>query len=156
MVTWSCLDFLFAQLPTSIFLAWSLTAGSPSKTMCAVLSLVSLKELVFWGWWSVSLWTPLCYFVVTMLLNSSPNLWVLFNGVGCRLWNFHLHRSPAPGVFGGRASHKLSCRCVINIMLLHCVCCTRLILTRIIVYSVRYYLPLSEFDIPELRLQLIH
>ena len=33
--------------------------------MCAELSLVSLKELVFWGWWSVSLWTPLCYFVAT-------------------------------------------------------------------------------------------
>ena len=33
----------FGQVPTSIFLLWSLTAGSPSKTMCAVLSLVSLK-----------------------------------------------------------------------------------------------------------------
>ena len=64
MVTWSCLRFPFALISTSIFLAWSLTAGSPSKTMCLVLSLVSLKELVFWGWWSVSLWTPLCCFVV--------------------------------------------------------------------------------------------
>ena len=69
-VTWSCLGFPFALVPTSIFLAWSLTAGSPSKTMCAVLSLVSLKELAFWGWWSVSLWTPLCCFVATMHLFS--------------------------------------------------------------------------------------
>ena len=27
-----------------------LTAGSSSNTMCVVLSPVSLKELVFWGW----------------------------------------------------------------------------------------------------------
>ena len=41
MVTWSCLGFPFAQVPTSIFLVWNLTAGSPSKTMCMVLSPVS-------------------------------------------------------------------------------------------------------------------
>ena len=62
MVTWSCLGFSFALVPTSIFFAWCLT-GSISKTMWPVLSLVSLKELIFWGWWSVSLWTPLCCFV---------------------------------------------------------------------------------------------
>ena len=55
LVTWSCLGFSFALVPTSIFLAWSLTAGSHSKTMCVVLSLVSLKELVFSFWWSMSL-----------------------------------------------------------------------------------------------------
>ena len=38
-----CLGFPFTQVPTSIFLAWSLTAGSPSKTMCEVLSLVSQR-----------------------------------------------------------------------------------------------------------------
>ena len=42
MVTWSCLGFPFALLPTSTFLAWSLTTGSPSKTcMCVVSSPVS-------------------------------------------------------------------------------------------------------------------
>ena len=55
---------------TSTFLAWSLTASSPSKTMCVVSSPVSLKKLVFWGWWSVSLWIPLCCFVATMHLFS--------------------------------------------------------------------------------------
>ena len=56
MVTWSCLGFPFALVPTSTF--WQ-QLSSPSKTMCVVLSLVSLKELVFWGWCGVSLWTPL-------------------------------------------------------------------------------------------------
>ena len=39
--------------------------------------------------------------------------------------------------------------CFIDVMLLHCVCCTRLIRTRIIVCSVSFHLLLSEFDIPE-------
>ena len=47
MVTWSCLEFPFVLVPTSIFLAWSSTAGSQFETMWAVFSLVSLKELVF-------------------------------------------------------------------------------------------------------------
>ena len=51
---------------------------------------------------------------------------------------------------------RLSCRCVINVMLLHCVCCTKLIRTLIIVCTVSFHLLLSEFDIPELRLQLIN
>ena len=113
-------------IPTSIFLAWSLTAGSPSKTKCAVLSLMSLNELVFWGWWIVSLWTPLCCFVAIMNLFSqileycSPvfgqllNVIFSFSSARCiRWWGFVLFR--------------LSCRCVIDVMMLQCVCCTRLI-----------------------------
>ena len=46
MVNWSCLGLPFALVPTSTFLAWSLSAGSPSKTICVVLSPVSLKEFV--------------------------------------------------------------------------------------------------------------
>ena len=42
----------------------------------------------------------------------------------------------------------LRCR---GVMLLHCVCWTRLIRTRIIVCSVSFHLLLSEFDIPDLR-----
>ena len=41
MVTWSCLGFPFPLVPNSIFLAWSSTTGSPSKTTCAVLRLVN-------------------------------------------------------------------------------------------------------------------
>ena len=70
MVSWSCLGFPFVLVPTSIFSALSLTAGPPVKTMCTVLAFVSLKELVFWGWWRVSLWTPLCCFVATKHLFS--------------------------------------------------------------------------------------
>ena len=51
---------------------------------------------------------------------------------------------------------KLSCRCVIDVILLCCVYCTRLIQIRIIVCLVSFYLLLSEFDIYELRLHLIH
>ena len=47
-----------------------------------------------------------------------------------------------------------SCRCVIDVMLLHCLCCTKLIRTRVIVCSVIFHLLLSEFDIHKLRLQL--
>ena len=38
VVTWSYRSLLFEIVPTSTFLAWSLTAGSPSETMCVVLS----------------------------------------------------------------------------------------------------------------------
>ena len=43
----------------------------------------------------------------------------------------------------GFALTRLSCRCIIDVMLLHCVCCTRLIRTLIIVYSVSFHLHLS-------------
>ena len=55
----------------------------------------------------------------------------------------------------GFALIRLSCRCVIDVMLLQCVCCTKLIQTRITVCSVSSHLLLSEFDIPELRLHII-
>ena len=72
MVTWSCLGFPFALVPTLTFLAWSLTVGSHSKSMCVVLSPVSLNEFEFCGWWSVSLWTPLC---CSLLLCSCFPVW---------------------------------------------------------------------------------
>ena len=50
----------------------------------------------------------------------------------------------------GFALIRLSCRCLIDVMLLHCVCCTRLIRTRIIVCLVSFHLLLSKFDIIEL------
>ena len=48
----------------------------------------------------------------------------------------------------GFALIRLSCSCVINVMLLYCVGCTRLIRTRIIVCSVSFLPLLSKFDIP--------
>ena len=56
----------------------------------------------------------------------------------------------------GLALIRLSCRCVIDVMLQHCVCRTELIRTWIIVCSVSFHLLLSEFAIPKLRKQLIH
>ena len=85
--------------------------------------------------WSVFWWTPLllsCYhvFVLPILEYISP------------VWE------PASGVLGVQA---LPCSgflalCDI-IMLLDCVCSTRLIQTRIIVCSVSFHLLLPEFDI---------
>ena len=49
-----------------------------------------------------------------------------------------------------------SCRCVVNVVWLGLVCCTRLIWTLITVCSASSHLLLLEFDIPELRPQLMH
>ena len=153
-LTWSCLGFSFALVPTLTFLAWSLTASSPSKTMCVVSSPMFLKEFVIWGWWSVFLWTPLCCFVATMHLFSQSLSIVLRWGL---LLNVIFRFSSARCIrWLGFAFIRLSYRCVIDVVLLHCVCCTRLIRTRIIVCPVSFHLLLSEFDIPELWLQLIH
>ena len=94
--------FPFALVPTLTFLAWSLTAGSHSKTTCLVLSPVSLKELLFWGLWSVSLWIPLCYFVATKHLFSQSLSILLRYGGYCRISS---SASQTPGVFGGQALH---------------------------------------------------
>ena len=57
--------------------------------------------------------------------------------------------------FGGQASSgSVSC-CIIDVVWLGLVCCTRLIRTLITVCSTSFYLLLLEFDILELRLQLI-
>ena len=79
-----------------------------------------------------------------VLLCGSQLLTVIFSfsSARCILW---------PGF----ALIRLSCRCVIEVMLLHCVCCTWLIRTRIIICSVNFHRLQSAFDIPELRLQLI-
>ena len=56
----------------------------------------------------------------------------------------------------GFASIRVSCRCVIDFALLGWVCCTRLIQTRITVCSTCFHLLVLEFDIHELRPQLVH
>ena len=100
LVTWSCQGFLSEPVPNSTSLAWSLTACSHSKTMCMVLFPVCLRELVFWCWWNVYLWTPLCYFV--SILHCSVNLWELFSDVGVSCW-MSPSASWAPCIFGGQA-----------------------------------------------------
>ena len=51
---------------------------------------------------------------------------------------------------------RVSCRCVIDVVWLGLICCTRLVRTLITVCSASIHLLLLEFGIPELRLQLIH
>ena len=91
-----------------------------------------------------------CYYAfVLILLEYCSTVWGLllnvifsFSSVRCIRW---------PGF----ALIKVSCRCVMSVMLLHCVCCPRLIRTLIIVCKACFNLLLSEFDILELQLQLI-
>ena len=86
-----------------------------------------------------ALWTPLCFFVATMHFFSQSlgivlrcgglllNVIFSFSCVRCIRW---------PGF----SLNRVSCRYVIDVMLLHCVCCTRLIRTRIIVCSVIFHM----------------
>ena len=53
--------------------------------MCVILFPVSLRELVFLGWWNVYLWRPLCYFVAILQLFSLSLSIVLW--YGCQLLN---------------------------------------------------------------------
>ena len=120
-----------------------------------VLCPVSLSELVFWGWWSASLWTPLCYFVAMMYLFSQSQsiflgcegqlLYVTFSFLSARCVRLQ-----------GFALIRVSCHCVIDFMLLECECCARLIQTGIIVYSLSFHMLLPELDLPELSSQTIH
>ena len=156
MVTWSYLWFPFALVQTSTSMEWSLTTSSTSKTTCVSLFAASITELFFGCWWSVSLWTHQCCYVATMHSSSQSSSIVLRHGVTCWMSSA---ASRAPGVFGGKAmpwSEDRSCRCFIDVLLLDFVRCPRLIWTRITVCSVRFHIVLPEFDILELRPQLIH
>ena len=103
----------------------------------------------------MSLWTPLCCFVATLHLFFQP-LSIVHRRCGGLLLNPIFSFSSARCIrWPGFAMIRLSCRCVIDVMLLHYVCCIRLIRTGIIVCVVSFYLLLSECDIPEKQLQLI-
>ena len=140
-MVWSCLGFPFAIVPGSIFLAWNLTASSPSKTTCVALFRVSqrigslrLMKRVFVD----ASMLLLCYyaFVLKILEYWSP-VWGLLLNVIFSFSSARCIRGP------GFALIRVSCRCVIDVMLLHCVLCRRLIRTLIIVYSVSFHLLLS-------------
>ena len=85
----------------------------------------------------------------------SPNAWVLISGVGVSCW-MSPSASRAPGVFMARLClDQSSCRYVIDVMLLGCVYCARLIRAGITVCSVSFLLLLSKY-ILDLRPQLSH
>ena len=154
-MTWSALGFLSDLVPTSTSFAWNVTASSFSKTRCVVLFRTSLRELVFWGWWNVHLWTPLCYFVAILHL-FSQSLSIVLRCRGQLLNVTFSFLSDRCIRWPGFVPISVSCRCVIDVVWLGLICCTRLIRTPITVCSASFHLFLLEFDIPERRPQFIH
>ena len=103
----------------------------------------------------MSLWTPQCYFFAIMHFFSQSLSIVL--RCGCQLLNVTFSFSSSRCIRGPwLGSDQSFCRCVINVIFLGYVCCTRLIRTRITVCSASFHLLLPEFDKLELRRQLIH
>ena len=100
-----------------LYLAWSLTANSSLKTMCVVLFSMSIRELVFWGWWSVYLCTPLCYYVAILHLFSQSLIIALRCG-GLLLNIIFSFSSTRCIQWPGFALIMVSCRCVIDVVLL--------------------------------------
>ena len=143
IVRWSCLVFPFALVPTTIFLAWSLTAGSPSKTMFSVLPLVSQRigilRLVKRVFVDTSVLLRFNYEFVLQILDYSSPVW------GLLLKVFFSFSSSRCIQWLGFALISFSCRCVIDVMLLHRVRCTRLMRTPIIVCSVSFHLLLFQW-----------
>ena len=93
-----------------------------------IVSRVS-QIIVFWGLWNVYLWTPLCYFVAILHLFSQSLSIVL--QCGDQLLNVTISFSSARCIqWPGVALIRISYRCVIDVMLLSCVCYTMLIQTR--------------------------
>ena len=87
----------------------------------------------------------------------SPNPWLLFSGVGGQLQNVTFNSSSARCIrWSIIALIRISCRCVIDVMLLGCACCTMLIQSRTTVCSVSSLLLQPEFDASELQPQPIH
>ena len=143
MVTWSCLGFLYELVPTSTSLAWSLAASSPSNTMCEVLFPVSLRELVFLGWWDVY-FGHLCVQILHLqFCNFAFVPPILEYFIQCRgqLLNVNFCFLSARCIrWPGFVPIRFSCSYVIDIMWLGLVCCTRLIRTQITVCSASFHL----------------
>ena len=100
MVTWSCLGFISAIVPTRTSFVWRVTASSPSKTMCGYCC-----SCVSENWYFEVGETDICgHLCVTSLLFciGSQNPWVLFSCVGVSCW-MSLSASRAQGVFGDQA-----------------------------------------------------
>ena len=146
-MTWSCLGFLFALVSTSTSLAWSLTASSHSKTMCVVLFFVSLRELVFWGWWNVYLWTPLLLCLMLPILEYCSPVWGQLLIVTFSFSSSRCIREPWSEFLVVMSSNPTISFLSLWIMLLVYVRCTSLIRTRITVCSARFRLLLSEFRV---------
>ena len=139
-------------IPTS-----SLTESSSLKTMWVVYIVfrasqrIGILRLV-----TRYLWTPLCYFVA--ILHCCPNPWVLVFGVGVSCWmSPSASWAPARCIrWPGFVLIRVSCRCVIDVMLLSWISCTRSIQTLITVFFASLHLLPLKIDILELRPQRNH
>ena len=100
------------------------------------------------------MWTLLCYFGA--ILHFSQSLSIVLRCGGQLLNVTFSFFSARCFRWQGLVLISVFCRCVFDVVRLGLVCCTRLIRTLITVCSVSFHLFLLEFDIPELRPQLIH
>ena len=116
IVTWSSQGFLSERAPTSTSLAWSLTASSPSKTMCVVLFPVYYRVIPKNWYFKVGEWYICGHLCVTLLLFCicSPKPWVIFSDFGVSCW-MSPSTSRAPGVFGGQALSRSEFRVVVSL-----------------------------------------
>ena len=151
MVTWSCLGFPFALVRTSTYCHYSLVKFDSKLTfenhVCLIISRVSQRIGVLRLMKRV-LWTPLCCFIATMH-SFSQSLSIALRCGGLLLNVIFSYSNTRCTQWPGFAQIRLSSCCVTDVMLLHCVCCWRLIWTWIIVCSVSFHLLLSDFDIPQ-------
>ena len=139
--------------PNIDILAGNLIASSPSKTMWVgdieILFPASLRELVFWGWSNAYLWRQMCYFVSILHL-FSQSLTIVLRCVS-QLPNATFQVYSVARL----CPDQSSCRCFIGVGWLGLVCCTGLIRTFIAVCSASIHMFILEFEILELRQQLI-
>ena len=99
--------------------------------------------------------TPLCYFVAILHLFSQSLSIVLRCGVQLLNVTFSF-LSARCNRWPGFVPIRVYCRCVIDVVWLGLVCSTRLMRTLNTVCSASFHLLILEFDIPELRPQLMH
>ena len=85
------------------------------ETISMVLFPVSLRELIFCGWWNVYLWKPLCYFIAIFQLFSQSLSIVL--RCGGQLLNIAFSLLSARYIqWPGFVQIRVSCCCVIDVI----------------------------------------
>ena len=153
METWSSLVFPLALIPTST--PWReiwLQAHLPCAGYCFSCLSENRYFLVGKARLRGHLGVISCYyaFVFLLILEYCSLVWG-------SVAEFHLHLLERQVYSVTGLCHDQSfCRCVIYVMFLDSVCCTRFIRIRITVCALSFHLLLPEVDIPELRPQLIH
>ena len=111
--------------------------------MCLVLFHVSLKEFIFWGWWSMPLWIPLCY-IVAMQLCSNPGVlycspvWRSAVDYHYQLLERQVHSEARCIQWPWFSRFNISCLWIIDVTLPHCVCYAMLIWTLMVLCSVSF------------------